>query len=325
MHEVESMFSSNRVVPWHGLGQVLPGYPGSREEVLTAAGLDWQVGEFPVTVELPDGTKITAPEKKGVVRLTDNSLLSIVGSGYTPIQPYQLIDFALALLDVDEFKANDGPPPILFESGLSLSEGRVNVLTCKVPTQILVGGVDAVDMYLVFVNSFDGSLRFGVHATPIRVVCMNTLNASFKTAVQSWATKHTQGATSSISEARRTLNLTWLYVESFQREMDTLLDQEFTKRQFEQMVSKLFPKPAGERAPFSREQYSLIGLLESSPTIDDGFRYSKYGALNAVTEYMDWNTRFNEGGAPVEEKRTTNVLFGRAKVSTDKAFAYLTS
>ena len=64
-HEVESMFSSNRVVPWHGLGNVLPGYPESREEVLTAAGLDWQVGEFPVTVELPDGTKIEAADKKG--------------------------------------------------------------------------------------------------------------------------------------------------------------------------------------------------------------------------------------------------------------------
>ena len=80
-HEVESMFSSNRVVPWHGLGNVLPGYPDSREEVLTAAGLDWQVGEFPVNVELPDGTRIEAADRKGIVRLTDNSLLSIMGRG----------------------------------------------------------------------------------------------------------------------------------------------------------------------------------------------------------------------------------------------------
>jgi len=322
-HEVESMFSANRVVPWHGLGSVLPGYPNSREEVLTAAGLDWQVGEFPITVELPDGTKIDAPDKKGIVRITDSSLLSIMGQGYTPIQPYELIDFALALLDVDEFRASDGPPPILFESGLSLSEGRVNVLTCKVPTDIRVGTIDPVELYLVFVNSHDGSLRFGVHATPIRVVCMNTLNASFKTAQQSWSCKHTPGATNSISEARRTLNLTWLYAEAFQREMDALLEQEYTRRDFEKLVRDLFPKPAGERAPFSKEQYGMLGLLESSPTIGDDIRQTKYGAFNAVTEWWDWQTRFNAGGPSVEEKRTAHVLFGKAKSHADKAFAYL--
>ena len=148
----------------------------------------------------------------------------------------------------------------------------MNVLTCKVPTEIRVGGVDPVELYLVFVNSHDGSLRFGVHATPIRVVCMNTLNASFKTAQQSWSCKHTPGATASISEARRTLNLTWLYAEAFQREMDALLDQEYTRRDFETLVRDLFPKPAGERAPFSKEQYGMLGLLESSPTIGDDIR-----------------------------------------------------
>jgi phage/plasmid-like protein (TIGR03299 family) len=322
-HEVESMMSV-RTVPWHGISTVLPAYPKSREELLEAAGMEWTVGTFPVAVQLPDGTSVIAPDKQGVVRLTDNKFMSIMGSGYVPIQPYELVDFALALLNVEGFTpGEDGNPPILMETAMSLSEGRVNVLTCKVPQQILVGGIDPVDLFLVFCNSHDGSLRMGVHATPIRVVCMNTLNASFKTAVQSWGTKHTQGATNAISEARRTLNLTWAYADTFQKEMDALLTQDFTKRQFEQMVSKLFPKAANDRAPFSREQYSLIGLLESSPTIDDGFRYTKYGAFNAVTEFMDWNTRFNEGGPPIEEKRTQHCLFGRAKQNADKTFQYL--
>lgn len=52
------------------------------------------------------------------------------------------------------------------------------------------------------------------------------------------------------------------------------------------------------------------GLLESSPTFDDGLRYTKYGALNAVTAFHDWNTRYNEGDVSMEEKRTINVLFG---------------
>ncbi|GAP53534.1 conserved hypothetical protein [Arthrobacter sp. Hiyo6] len=323
-HEVENMMSV-REIPWHGLGNVLPEYPKSKEELLSAAGLNWEVGELPVEVPLPNGQRLMALDKKGIVRLSDNTLLSIMGGTYTPIQPAQLVDFAFSLLDItqNEFEGADGQPPILFETAMSLAGGRVNTLMARVPRDIKIGGSDPVSLYLGFVNSHDGSLRFGVHATPIREVCMNTLNAGLKAAVQSWSVKHTASALASIDEARRTLNLTWKYADEFEKQMNDLLDQDFNKRQFEQMVQKLFPKTAKESAPFSREQYAMIGLLESSPTIDDGLRYTKYGAFNAVTEYADWGTRFNEGSASVEEKRTMNVLFGRAKVAADKAFSYL--
>ena len=68
---------------------------------------------------------------------------------------------------------------------------------------IKIGGEDPIDLYLAFVTSHDGSLRFGVHATPVRVVCRNTLNSGMKAAVQSWSVRHTPGATTAISEARR--------------------------------------------------------------------------------------------------------------------------
>lgn len=325
-HEVEEMFSV-REVPWHGLGSVLPEYPKTVEEILTAAGLDWTVEEFPVEVPLPSGVRLVADDKKAIVRTSDDTLLSIMGGTYTPIQPRALVDFAFGLLDVtkDEFERPEGEPPILFETGMSLAGGRVNVLLCKVPKDIRIGGADPIDLYLGFVTSHDGSLRFGVHVTPVRIVCRNTLNLSFKRAVQSWSVKHTAAAASSIDEARKTLNLTWQYADEFEKQMNGLLDQEFTKRQFEQMVGDLFPKPLNEPAPFSREQYSMIGLLESSPTIDQGIRYTRFGALNAVTEHFDWSTRFNEGGPSVAEKRTTNTLFGRAKVQADRAFAYLSN
>lgn len=67
----------------------------------------------------------------------------------------------------------------------------------------------------------------------------------------------------------------------------------------------------------------MIGLLESSPTIDDGIRYTKYGALNAVREFDDWGRRFNDGGPPVAEKRTMATMFGKAKANSDKVLTFL--
>jgi phage/plasmid-like protein (TIGR03299 family) len=323
--EVENMFSVRENV-WHGIGQILPDYPRSVDEILTAAGLDWTVEELPVSVTFPDGTVVAADDKKGVGRAIDHSLLSIMSGAYQPIQPRALAEFALGLLDVSqsEFEQADGQPPILFETGLSLSEGRVNVLLTRVPKDIRIGGEDPIELYLAFVTSHDGSLRFGVHATPVRVVCRNTLNLSFKQAVQQWSVRHTAGAINSIDEARKTLKLTWHYADEFTAQMNELLDQEYTKRQFEGMVTALFPKAASERAPFSREQYAMIGLLESSPTIDDSIRYTRYGALNAVREFDDWGRRFNDGGPPIAEKRTMATMFGKAKANSDKVFAYLT-
>lgn len=327
-HEVESLFSV-RELPWHGLGNILPNYPKSKEEILAAAGLNWEVGEFPLSIILPSGKTLVDDTHKAIVRLTDESLLSIMGGTYSPIQPAMLVDFAFAVLDVDhaDFELTaltEGEPPILFETGMSLSGGRINTLMCRVPRNIQIGGADAVTLYIGFVTSHDGSLRFGAHVTPIREVCKNTLNLGLASAVQSWSCKHSSGATQRISEARRTLKLTWQYADAFETQMNELLAQEFTKRQFEVMISELWPKSEGEAAPFSREQYSMIGLLESSPTIDDGIRKTKYGALNAITEHFDWGTRFNDGDTPLAEKRTMHTLFGKAKVGADRALQYLT-
>ena len=63
------------------------------------------------------------------------------------------------------------------------------------------------------------------------------------------------------------------------------------------------------------------GLLESSPTFDDGLRYTKYGALYAVTEFHEGNTRSNEGddGRKAHDERPVRM----AKQAADKTFAYL--
>lgn len=321
-HQVESMMSV-RKRPWHGLGVQLEEYPKSKQELLESAGLDWSVGEFPVFVEAPDGTRIEAEDKKGIVRLTDNSLLSVMGGTYQPIQPSTLVDFAYALLEAEEGVREDGQPAVLFETAISLAGGKVNTLLARIPDQVQIGGRDAVDLFLSFVNSFDGSMKFGVHVTPIRVECMNLLNLSLKSAQQSWTTKHSSNALQSIDEARKTLGLTFKYMDEFQKAMDALVEAEYTKGQFESLVRDLWPKPTGDPAPFSREQYSMIGLLESSPTIGDDIRGTKYAALNAITEYFDHGTRFNEGGASIEEKRFTHVMFGRAKAQADRALTFL--
>src|SRR6478609_7613631 len=127
--DIEGFFSV-RENAWHSLGEILPSHPKSVDEILTAAGLAWQVEKLPVTVTFPDGTVKVAEDKVGIGRTSDNTLLSIMGGTYEPIQPRALVEFAMSLLDVteSEFEAAEGAPPILFETGMSLADGKVNCL-----------------------------------------------------------------------------------------------------------------------------------------------------------------------------------------------------
>lgn len=326
----EGQMFSVRDIPWHSLGNVLPDFPKSREELITAAHFS-PVEKRPVFAQLADGTYVESDSHSGVVRISDNKLLSVMGASYeaSGADEIALVDFTLDLMSINPQDMGleiDGEIPIKFTNGGHLSGGRKAWLCYELPKNVKIGELDSEQIkFFGFAHtSYDGSWKFGTAMSGVRVVCANTAAAAFRNAAAKWATKHTKNAKSRIDEARRTLKLAYKYADTFEAEMNALLNQEFTKGQFETMVKDLFPKTdSNDPASFSREQYSMIGLLESSPTLNDDVRSTKWGAFNAVTEFQSWGKRFNDTDKPVAEKRTENALFGKGVDATQRAFDYL--
>lgn len=326
----EGQMFSVRDIPWHGLGSVLPEYPASREALIEAAHFS-PVEKRPVMAQLADGSMVQSDSHSAVVRVSDQKLLSIMGANYAAegADEIALVDFTLSLLDVNPSDMGieiDGELPIKFTNGGHLSGGKKAWLCYELPKNIKIGDLDSeqIRMFGFAHTSYDGSWKFGTAMSAVRVVCANTANMAFRNAAAKWSTKHTKNAKSRIDEARKTLRLAYNYADTFEAEMNELLNTEFTKGQFEKMVQDLFPKSDSEPAPFSREQYSMIGLLESSPTIPDEVRYTKWGALNALTEYESWGRRFNDTDTPTDEKRTQHVLFGKGSDRVQVVYNHLT-
>ena len=123
----EGMMFSVRDVPWHGLGSVLPEYPKSREELITAAQFS-NVESRPVAVQLADGTFVQSDSHKGVVRVNDQKLLSIMGANYATegADEIALVDFTLALMDINPS-----------EMGIEVDDGNGNV---DIPIKLTNGG-----------------------------------------------------------------------------------------------------------------------------------------------------------------------------------------
>lgn len=224
---VENMFYV-RETPWHGLGIRVEEAPTS-EEALRLAGLDWNVVSAPVYQE--NGLLISG--YKANVRDKDNSVLGIVSSRYRIVQNTEAFSFTDALIGDTEFGE------VRYETAGSLCNGKKVWLLAKMPMRQILD--DDVEPYICFANSFDGSGAVQVCATPIRVVCANTMNLALNTAKRKWSTKHVGDMQSKLEEARLCLQLADKYMTNLDVEADRLANAKLHEEEIEQILDEMFP------------------------------------------------------------------------------------
>lgn len=269
---VESMFSA-REVPWHQIGTVTDDVL-TAAEAIEAAGLDWEVDLRPMYVLSSQGDKVRVPDKFGVVRDADESVLGVVGKNYVPFQNREAFQFFDNLVDSGE---------AMYETAGSLKHGRWVWLTAKLPNHIQIGGIDEVEVYLLLHTSHDGTKSIQVDVTPVRVVCANTLNLATRASKRKWSVRHLATAGHRLQEARNTLGMTFKYIDTFTAEAELLLSQSFTDRQMKNLLDTILPDlPRKE----STKELILDNFVEGKTL--DNIRGTKWGALNAIGEYYDW-------------------------------------
>ena len=224
-------FVSARQHAWHRLGTVLPAEFDAADAMRYAKLGGWNVRTQALQTTpmvSADGVDVLAvPEHFATVRTNPVTgrpdVLGVVGRGYTPIQNEE----HAALLDalVDESGAH-------FETAGSIRGGRQVFLTMKLPRTMLIGGIDAVDLYIVACNSHDGTSAFRLLISPVRVVCANTQALAIRRAQSSFSIRHTSGAHGYIGQARQALGLTFRFADAFQAEADRMIEQAITDEQF---------------------------------------------------------------------------------------------
>ena len=297
-HEFETGFSV-REKPWHGLGIVVQDAPTSRE-ALRLAGLDWVVEQRPVIV---DGNEV--PNYKANVRNTDNSVLGIVTDRYRIVQNTEAFDFTDSLIG-DEVR---------YETAGSLRKGKTIWLLAKMPEQKILD--DAIDPYICFSNSHDGTGAIKVCMTPIRVVCNNTLNLALNNASRTWSTKHIGDISAKLAEAKHTLMLANDYMDSLAIEADHLANSSLSNDEIFNIIKELFPI---DKDDSDRQKNNVMKIRQDiiacyfAPDLVK-FANTKWGVVNAVAdwcghaeparntaEYRDNNWGRIMGGHPVLDK-----------------------
>lgn len=302
--ESDQMFSV-REKPWHGLGVVLDEYPASIDEAIEKSGLEWGVEQGDVlVVKRPEWTDdfgvkheaeiVPATDFKANVRDDTGAILGIVSNDYKIVPNRDAFRFLDSLINSD----------LYFETAGSLHGGRRVWVLARIPEYIEVGG-DQTATYLYVANSHDGSMAVTAAATPVRIVCANTLGFALRRsettegAQRTFKFRHTGDLQLKYDEARRVMDIAVNYAEQFKVMGDELATRKMNDPQVENVLTKLFnadDETLGDRAKKNRNTNigKVVTLYRGQGEQGDTTGNSPgtaWALVNAIGEYADFGRR----------------------------------
>lgn len=295
-HEVESMFYTERQVPWHGLGTPVKEALKSAD-ALRIAGLDWDVVQQPVFLE---GMSTPIPNYKANVRSSDNTALGIVSDRYRIVQNKDAFDFTDSLIDSGE---------VFYETAGSLKHGRTIWLLAKMPEQKILD--DKFDPYLCFTNSHDGTGAVNVCMTSTRVVCNNTLNIALRNAQRKWSCRHTGNIKDKMLEARHTLELANIYMNELNTFAEQMASEKLSETDSNKIIDELFKTDESmsqrqiNNINDSKEQFIICTL---APDLMN-FMHTKWQMIQAAADFASHSTP-NRMTSSFNENRWGKILNG---------------
>lgn len=290
--EVETAFSV-RTTAWGG-GAVLDETPKTAKEALEKAGLDWEVVKVPTWRPKLQGEGFKqVKDKYSIVRTSDDTDLGVVGKNYEVFQNAEAFDFLNAL-------AYNGD--IAYETAGALFGGKRIWVMCRVPETIIIAGGDKLQPYMFVAASHDGSSAVTAATTAVRIECSNTYNMAIGGAKSKYTFRHTTAGSLKLQQARDTLQLQLSWDEALKVEVDKLVSAEITDEVFTKILTANFPDMKLQTPK------SIAGVIENrheSSTIQDEYRPTAWGALNAASEFTEHLRPYRN-----EEARTKAVLVG---------------
>jgi phage/plasmid-like protein (TIGR03299 family) len=315
---VESMvYVKDRGVPWHGFGTAVDGLM-TGAEVLEKAGLDWQVEKRPLYIDPPEGglkNLQLVQSHEATVRVSDNSVLGVVGKVFTPTQNSELADCMDAVVDSGEAK---------YETAGSLLDGRRVFISMEMPKHISVAGDDSeFESYLLGVNGHDGGQAFEVLRTTVRVVCWNTLQSAKAKALAKFSARHTTGVTARVGEIRDALALEFKGLETFNEVLNKMARARISEARGREVLLKVFPLKADDMAEADLAKSDFAAALanwRTTETISDKLRGTNYGLFNAITEYADFGLSYRK-----PDRRALDLMFsgGRPGAIKERSLSLL--
>lgn len=310
--------ASERRTPWGTTGDDVGTY-ATRQEMLEAAGLaNWDV-HFEDLVTAESGSPV--PGRRATVRGDNQQVLGIVGDRYKILSAEDAFAFGDNIVD-------DGQAA--WKRAGSTRNGET-IFGCMELSHLGIrfpGQDREVPPYLLIVNSFAGSTPLQGVLASIVPSCTNTFEAARGTKTPyRFSIRHTSSLEGRLLAAREALGIAFQHVPEVQEMVDALAAKKVTDARAKALLAQVFPIPddASPAVIAKHHATQAYDLYQSSETLGKDQRGTRWGVMQAVTEYvdfgMDWKPRSDERTAA--DLRTEAVLMGNGKEIKDRALGIL--
>lgn len=303
LEDTDTMISVKKT-PWHELGVVLPSAP-TTAEAIKLAGLDWDVKLE--KIKLADETLQGHISHKAVVRADTGAILGVVGKDWRPLQNRDAFGFFDSFIQSGQ---------VTIETAGSLRGNKTVWVLAKISgmTAEAVKN-DPIDRYVLLSHGHDGTMAVRTGFTDIRVVCNNTLSASFNsTASKMIRIRHNSKISQNLETIKSCMDIA---NSEFVANIELL--KKLTKKDINQEDVKKFVKATFfdgkvlEGADshirtvnaYNDMVRNMTRLMETGMGSDiQGVKGTAYGLYNAATEYLT-----HEAATSVEN-RLNSLWFG---------------
>lgn len=281
-------------VPWHGLGVPVTA-DLTPKQMLKAAALDWTVSKRELYFMTKDGKQSRAGSEWGLVRDSDESLLTTCGATWKPVQNEAAMEF---------FRKFVAAGHMTMETAGSLWDGRYIWALARVGKDFTLGKTDTVRSYLLLMSPHVHGKAMVFQFTPIRVVCWNTLTAALGSSLKGHGSAFRMIHSTDFNDgtkalAEKALGLAIAQTEEF-KDVATILSKKKAKpadvEQYFCEVLQYDPKKAKAKVDDKDQRVPIMlpkfrAALEHAPGQQlNTAAGTWWGALNAVTHVIDHET-----------------------------------
>lgn len=265
--------------PWHGLGQELQA--GADIDAWTkAAGLDWSVNEAGVQFVAGASVK-TFDSRKVLYRSDTEAPLSVVSDGYKTVQPATILDF---------FREVTSKTDAQMETAGSLAGGKVIWALARLGQDAAIRD-DIIAPYLMLSTSYDMSIPTIAKLVATRVVCRNTIQIALGEDQRQIRIPHSTDFRA--EEVRAGLAISLDEFDKFKQRAGVLALIPFSMSNMDAYLLKLLQPEKGEidgdviRKSLAYKKITDLFAGGQMGAEQDAVKGTAWGALNAVTEFID--------------------------------------
>lgn len=298
MTELTSSFTT-RQLPWLKIGTIIDDESVDAAEAARLGGIDFDVDLRPSgywtaheVIEDASGSQVYVdrdgnhvdepgywtrePSRFAVVRSDAHRWFSFVSDDYRTVQFHEAFTFM------------DNVNPRYVAAG-AMKHGHQGFMIVQLPDHLDVdvvvnGQHDPHQMYVVLQTSHDLSKSLKISVMMLRGKCMNmlTLPSFSADAPQTWSIRHVGDPHKRLEEAHKTLTRAVNYQQAFERVTVQLGSVRVTSDDLRHIARRVLP----DRPRRDEQVNAIVDRFETAETV--GFRDTGWGAINAVSDYLQW-------------------------------------